>query len=68
MAMTKIEIIEKQISSLPPEELAQLRRWFVEFDAASWDREIEADVASGSLDALAEKALRAHAAGRSRDL
>lgn len=28
------------------------------FDAAVWDQQIEADVAAGRLDALAEKALQ----------
>jgi hypothetical protein len=38
-------------------ELATLRAWFAEFDAAAWDREIEEDVAASRLDALAEEAL-----------
>ena len=35
-----------------------------EFDAAIWDRQFEADVAAGRLDALAEKALQDLKAGR----
>ena len=31
--MTTIIEIEKAISNLPPEELAQFRAWFEEFDA-----------------------------------
>ena len=37
------------------EELAAFRAWFEQYDADQWDRQIEADVASGKLDALAEK-------------
>jgi tellurite methyltransferase len=34
-------------------------------DAADWDRQFEADAQAGKLDALAERAFRAHAEGRS---
>jgi hypothetical protein len=66
--MSKIENLGKQIEQLSPEELAEFRRWFAEFDAHLWDRQFEADVKAGKLDALAEKALRAHAAGQSTKL
>lgn len=36
--------------------LAALRRWFAEFDAAAWDRELEADVANGELNGLIREA------------
>ncbi len=66
--MGKIENLEKQIQQLSPEELAEFRRWYAEFDAILWDRQFESDVKTGKLDALAEKALRAHAAGQSTKL
>ena len=66
--MTKVEKLEKDIRDLSPKQLADFRRWFIEFDGAVWDREIEADVAAGKLDALADAALADHAAGRSRKL
>jgi hypothetical protein len=66
--MSKIEILEKQVEGLSAEELARFRRWFAEFDAQAWDRQFEADAKAGKLDALAEKALRAHAAGQSTKL
>ncbi len=56
--MTTIIEIEKAISNLPPEELAQFSAWFEEFDAAVWDRQFEEDVVSGKLDAIADKAIR----------
>ena len=43
-------------------------RTFVEFDAATWDREFEEDVATGRLDALAREALRDDRAGRTTEL
>ena len=36
--------------------LAEFRRWFAEFDAAAWDRRLEADVTAGKLDALLTEA------------
>jgi len=66
--MSKVESLEKQIQQLSPEELAEFKRWFAEFDAKLWDRQFEADVKAGKLDALAEKALRAHSAGQSSKL
>jgi len=66
--MGKLEIIEGQIKELSREDLAQLREWLASFDAAIWDRQFEADVRAGKLDALAEKALRDHLAGRSTKL
>ena len=66
--MTKVEKLEHDIRDLTPKQLADFRRWFLEFDGAAWDREIEADAAAGKLDAMAEAALADHAAGRSRKL
>ena len=67
-AMTKVKKLEKEIQSLTPEELAALRKWFLEYDAAVWDREIEEDAKAGRLDRLAEEALEEHRKGKSRPL
>ena len=45
------------MSNLTPNELAQFRAWFDEFDASQWDRQFEEHVKSGKLDSLAEKAI-----------
>ncbi len=66
--MSKVENLEKEVEQLSDQELAQFRRWFAEFDAELWDRQFEADVKSGKLDKLADKALQEHAAGRSTKL
>ena len=66
--MSKVESIEQQIKALSVEEVAQLRAWFLEFDWALWDQQLERDVAAGKLDVLAEKALRDHAAGKTTPL
>jgi predicted esterase len=54
--MTDIKALEAAVTALPPEDLAEFRRWFTEFDSARWDREIEQDVAAGRLDAFLAEA------------
>jgi hypothetical protein len=63
--MSKVVELEKQIEQLSPAELSEFRRWYAEFDAQVWDRQFETDVMVGKLDALADKALRDHATGKS---
>ena len=66
--MSKVESIEQEVQGLTPSELAAFRRWFLEFDAQVWDRQIEGDVRKGKLDKLAEEALAAHRAGKSTEI
>jgi len=66
--MGRVESIESQIQDLSPQELSTLREWFADFDAQAWDRQFETDVKAGKLDAMAERALRDHLAGRSTKL
>lgn len=65
--MSKLEALEKRVSALSAEELAAFRNWFAEFDAAAWDRQVERDVKAGKIDALADEAVRDHAAGKSTE-
>ena len=64
----KVETLEKEIKGLSSDELASFRNWFVKFDAAEWDRQIENDIKIGKLDQLAAKALAAHKRGESQEL
>lgn len=64
--MSRVESIEKEVQRLSPQGLADFREWFARFDADAWDQKVEADVDAGKLDALAERALGDHKAGRSR--
>jgi hypothetical protein len=66
--MDKVENLEQQVQALSPDELAQFRAWFVEFDWTIWDAQLARDVRAGRLDALAEKALRDHAARKTTPL
>jgi hypothetical protein len=66
--MSTLQEIEEAVRQLSAEELAAFRRWFAEFDAAVWDRQIEEDVAAGRLDQLADEALQDRSEGRCTDL
>ncbi len=66
--MNIFQEIENAIRNLPTENLAALRAWLAEFDAATWDREFEEDVAAGRLAELAEEALRDLREGRRTEL
>ena len=66
--MTRLERIEKEVAELSADELEEFRAWFEQFGATHWDKELERDVESGALDALADEALAEHRAGRSKAL
>jgi hypothetical protein len=66
--MGTVRSIETAIENLPPDELAEFRRWFAEFDAANWDAQIEADAAAGKLDALAAEALAEYRGGGAHEV
>ena len=54
--MPDVKALEEAVKALPPQDLAEFRRWFAEFDLAAWDRQIDADAASGKLDVLLDEA------------
>jgi len=66
VVMSKVEKIERRIQALSPEELAQFRAWFLEFDWTAWDHQIEQDVHAGKLDTLADRHRRAYRGGTHR--
>ncbi len=66
--MSKVEKIQAEIESLSEEEYARLRQWFSERDWEKWDRQIEADSASGKLDFLIEEARAEKAKGKFKEL
>ncbi|MBT9143292.1 MAG: hypothetical protein DDT29_01691 [Dehalococcoidia bacterium] len=66
--MGKVEKLENEVQKLNPDELAAFRDWFRRYDSDEWDREIERDILAGRLDKLAEEAIAAHKAGRTREI
>ena len=59
-----VEDLESAISRLSAEELARFAAWFEDFLADRWDRQIEADIKAGRLDAAAKRADEDFKAGR----
>jgi hypothetical protein len=51
-----IKDIESAIAQLPPSELAELAKWFEEFQAGVWDEQLAQDVKAGRLDSLLRQA------------
>ena len=66
--MKTVEDIEKALSELPLDQLAEFRAWFDAFDAARFDERIEGDAKAGRLDRLAEQARDDFRKGRAREL
>ncbi len=68
MLATKVKVIERQVKNLDRTGLAAFRDWFRKFDSDAWDRQIERDARASKLEKLAQKAVRAHKAGKTREL
>ena len=66
--MDKIENIENDVRSLTATELETFRKWFLEFDADGWDRQLDRDSASGKLADLAKRSLSDHKNGKTTEL
>ncbi|TAH51561.1 MAG: hypothetical protein EYC68_09325 [Chloroflexota bacterium] len=66
--MMNVKEIESAIAELDQEAVWELAKWFEEFQAELWDKEIEEDILAGRLDALADEALRDLDEGRVTDL
>ena len=56
----RIEELEREIQKLDRVELAHLAQWFQNYASDEWDRQIERDIRSGKLNALAEEAYEEH--------
>lgn len=54
--MPDVKALEDAVKALQPQDLAEFRSWFAEFDLAVWDKMIDTDAASGKLDALLAEA------------
>lgn len=66
--MSKIKNIEQEIEKLTPLELSDFRKWFQQFDAENWDRQIEEDARAEKLDALADAAIKSFKSGGCTEL
>ena len=66
--MGTVPEIEAAVRKLSQSDLSNFRKWFQEFDAEAWDRQLEQDVSAGRLDALAEEAIKDLREGRCTEL
>jgi hypothetical protein len=66
--MGKVPEIEAAVRDLSPSDLSTFRKWFQEFDAEAWDRQLEQDVQAGRLDELAKEAIKDLHDGRTTEL
>ncbi len=63
-----VQELEKAVADLSAGDLKQFTKWFEEYQAEAWDRQIESDVKAGKLDALIKEADEDFDAGRCRPL
>ena len=66
--MSTIAEIERAIEALPKDEFEKLALWFAEKREKAVDAAFEEAIRAGEFDAMAERALSEHAAGKSRPL
>jgi hypothetical protein len=66
--MTQVEQLEQHIAELDDASFSKLREWFIEFEQARWDKQLEADSNAGKLDFLINAALAEHEAGLTKEL
>lgn len=50
-----VDELENAITRLSPAEMARFARWFDEYRADQWDRQIEQDILAGRLDKAANE-------------
>lgn len=57
---SNVNEVVKAVAQLPQDQLMQFRAWFHKFDSEAWDEQIEKDIKTGKLDALAQTAIADH--------
>jgi hypothetical protein len=60
--------LENAVTKLSASELATFARWFEEYLAESWDRQIEQDIQAGRLEEAGRQADAEFEAGRCKPL
>jgi hypothetical protein len=66
--MSTVAEIEKALRGLPVKDARTIADWLQDYLDEQWDRQIEADAASGKLDKLGAQALAHYKAGRVKPL
>ncbi len=63
-----VKQIERAITQLPANELAELVSWLEQYHARVWDKQIEEDLEAGRLDTLLAEVEEEYDAGLTRPL
>jgi hypothetical protein len=66
--MITVKELEKVVTDLPADKLAEFRAWFESFDSAQWDQQFEEDVKTGKLEPVAEKAIKDYGKRKARSV
>ena len=66
--MSTVAEIENALQALPVRDAWTVAGWLQHYLDEKWDRRIDADLAAGKLDKLAEKAIGDYHAGRVKPL
>jgi len=66
--MTRVQELEHAVRKLDPDELADFRKWFEDYDSDQWDSQIEEDALAGKLDRLVQRALADHKTGKTSEI
>lgn len=62
------EEISEEIMRLPQDQLQKFREWYEVFDSEKWDDQIASDASDGTLDEIADRAMKEYKAGKSRPI
>lgn len=63
-----VQEIETEVARLPADELSRFSKWFEEYLADQWDRQIEADIMAGRFNAAGQRAEAEFKAGSCQPL
>jgi hypothetical protein len=66
--MSTVVEIEKALQTLPVEDARKIADWLQHYLDEKWDKQIDADIAAGRLEKLADKAMQDYQAGRIKPL
>lgn len=66
--MSTVAEIENALQALSLNDARKVADWLQHYLDEKWDRQIDADIAAGKLDKLADKALEDYQAGRCKPL
>ena len=66
--MSTVGEIESALRALPVQDARAVAHWLQEYLDQKWDKQMDADIATGRLDKLAEQALDRYRAGQVKPL